>query len=179
LIVVFLDRDGVINVNKGDYVRTADDFAFLPGAFEGLARLKEAGAVTIVVSNQAGVGGGLIEPGELDEIDLKMLGAVAAHGGEIAGIYYCPHQKDADCDCRKPEIGLFLRASQELGFDLNGSYFIGDARTDIEAGRRAGCTTVLVLTGLALAEDIAAWRCKPDHIAADLPAAVGWILQRS
>jgi len=176
LTVVLLDRDGVINRNKDDYVKTVDEFVFLPGALEGLAKLKEAGITTVVISNQAGVGRGLIEPSELERINRKMLCAVAEHGGEIAGLYYCTHRKDEGCHCRKPQIGLLQTASADLGFDLAEAFLVGDAWSDIEAGRRAGCRTVLTLTGKALAKDVEAWDCKPEHIAVDLPSAVDWIL---
>lgn len=176
MTVVFVDRDGVINVNRDDYVKNVDEFVFLPGALEGLARLKAAGITTIVVSNQAGVGRGLISPSELEQIDRRMFQTVTEHGGEIAGSYYCVHKRDEGCDCRKPEIGLFRRASRDLGFDLSEAFFVGDACSDVEAGHKAGCTTVLVLTGKSSAEDATRWNCKPDHIAQDLPGAVEWIL---
>ena len=177
MTVVLLDRDGVINGNRDDYVKTVDEFVFLPGVLEGLAKLKEAGITAVVVSNQAGVGRGLIAPAELERINRKMLRMVVEHGGEISGLYYCVHRKDEGCSCRKPEIGLFHRASAELDFDLAESYFIGDTRSDIEAGRRAGCRTVLVLTGMASAEEIGTWDdCRPDFVARDLPSAVDWIL---
>lgn len=179
MTVVILDRDGVINENRDDYVRTADEFVFLDGALEGLAKLRKAGATTVVVSNQAGVGRGLIDPAELERINRKMLLEVAEHGGKISGLYYCVHRREEHCDCRKPETGLLRRASGELGFDLTDSYLVGDAGSDIEAGRRAGCRTVLVLTGKASAEEAAAWSEKPEHIAPDLPAAVDWILSAS
>jgi len=177
LTVVFLDRDGVINKNRDEYIRTADEFVFLPGALEGLARLKQAGFTTIVISNQAGVGRGLISPDELERINRKMLRGISEHDGEVAGLYYCTHRKDEGCDCRKPETGLFRRASRELGVSLRGSYFVGDAQSDLEAGTSAGCKTVLVLTGKSSMGEIESWERKPDCVAADLPAAVDWILK--
>lgn len=178
MIVVFLDRDGVINKNRDDYVKTVEEFVVLPGALEGLAKLREAGITTVVVSNQAGIGRGLIDPSELERINQTMRRAAAEGGGEISAVYFCPHNRDAGCDCRKPEIGLFVRASRDMGFALTDSYFVGDAKSDIEAGRRAGCTTVLVLTGKSTAADVAEWDHKPEHIADDLPSAVDWILNR-
>lgn len=179
MTVVFLDRDGIINVNRDDYVKTVDEFVFLPGVLEGLAKLKEAGITTVVISNQAGVGRGLIDPAELERINQTMLRAAAEHGGEISGLYYCTHRKEENCECRKPEVGLFRKASAEMGFSLAGSYFVGDARSDIEAGHRAGCRTVLVLTGKSSAGDAETWSCKPEHVATDLPSAVDWILSMS
>ena len=178
MTVVFLDRDGIINVNRDDYVKTCDEFVLLPGALEGLAKLKEAGVTTVVISNQAGVGRGLIDPAELECINRKMLDAVEEAGGEISGLYYCLHRRDEGCDCRKPGIGLLQKASDEMGFPLTGSFFIGDARSDVEAGCKANCRTVLALTGKASAEEIETWDRKPEHIAKDLPSAVDWVLSQ-
>lgn len=176
MIVVFLDRDGVINRNSDDYVKTCDELIFLPRALEGLAKLKAARVTTVVVSNQAGIGRGLIDPAELERINRKILQAVSECGGEIAGFYYCPHRKDEGCGCRKPNIGLFKKAGEDLGFDPSEAYFVGDAESDVEAGHRLGCKTVLVLTGRTSIEDVQCWEYKPAHIAADLPSAVDWIL---
>ena len=178
MTVVFLDRDGIINANKDDYVKTCDEFVLLPGALEGLAKLKEAGITAVVISNQAGVGRGLIDPAELECINRKMFESVEEAGGEISGLYYCLHRRDEGCECRKPATGLLEKASAEMGFPLAGSFFIGDARTDVEAGRKAGCRTVLVCTGKASATDVEAWDCKPEHIAEDLPSAVDWVLSQ-
>lgn len=178
MTVVFMDRDGVINFNRPDYVKTVDEFEFIPGALEGLARLKAAGMKVVVISNQAGVGRGIIDPAELQRINEKMLEAVRAHAGEIAGVYYCVHRKDEGCDCRKPGIGLLKRAGADFGFSLEGSYFIGDAESDIEAGCAAGCTTVFVLTGRTPADQACTWNHQPDFTARDLPAAVDYILER-
>ena len=176
MTVVFLDRDGVINRNRDDYVKTVDEFIFLPGALEGLAKLNKAGITAVVVSNQAGIGRGLIEPIELERINKKMLQEIAEHGGRISALYCCTHRKDEGCVCRKPEIGLFCKASTELDIELTDSYLIGDSRSDIEAGHKAGCKTVLVLTGKTSADEVRTWEHQPDHIAPDLPTAVDWIL---
>ncbi len=119
----------------------------------------------------------MISWADLDRINEKMLRGISEHGGELAGLYYCTHRKDEDCDCRKPKAGLFHKASHELGFRLEGSYFIGDTKSDLEAGIRAGCTTILVLTGKSSPGEAESWELKPDYVAADLPAAVAWILK--
>jgi len=175
-MAVFMDRDGVINRNRDDYVKSVDEFEFLPGALEGLARLRQAGVKVVVVSNQAGVGRGLIPRDELERITAAMLSGVERHGGEITGVYYCVHRKDEGCGCRKPEPGLLLKARGELGLDTACSYFIGDAESDICAGNRAGCRTILVLTGKSSARDVDHWEVRPDHVAPDLPSAVEWVL---
>lgn len=173
---VFLDRDGVINENRADYVRSADDFVLLPSALKALAVLRAAGLRTVVISNQAGVGRGLIPPAELSRIDRKLHAAANDNDGAIERIYYCTHAKDEGCDCRKPGIGLLLKASDELGVRLPGSYLIGDALSDIECGQRAGLRTVLVLSGRTSIEETAGWAIEPDHIADDLLDAVEWVL---
>lgn len=176
MIVVFVDRDGVINRNRDDYVKTVSEFTFLPGALEGLARLKSAGATTIVVSNQAGVGRGIIDPAELARINSNMLQTVRKHGGEISAVYYCLHRKEEGCNCRKPEPGLLIQASKDFGFALEECFLVGDAMSDIEAGHRVGCKTVLVLTGKTSRSEVESWNCRPLHIADDLRKAVDWIL---
>ena len=176
MIAVFLDRDGVINENREDYVKSVDEFVFLPGALEAIAKLKKAGVAVVVVSNQAGVGRGLIDLGELDRMNRAMIEAVEEAGGSISALYYCPHRKDEGCGCRKPRPGLFLNAGADLSLDLSNCFLVGDAETDVEAGQRAGCRTVLVLTGRSKAVDVTSWDRKPDHISVDLLDAVEWIL---
>ena len=131
-----------------------------------------------IVSNQAGVGSGLVSPGDLERINEKMLRAISEAGGQVASVRYCIHRKDEGCDCRKPGTGLFTQTAAELGIPLEGSYFVGDAESDVLAGRRAGCVTVIVLTGRASADELESWEHKPDFVAADLPEAVEWILEQ-
>lgn len=175
-MIVFVDRDGVINQNRDDYVKTVDEFVIIPEALSGLAKLNSAGIKVVVVSNQAGLGYGKIGLLDLARIERTMFRIVEENGGRIEAVFYCPHRKGENCDCRKPKIGLFKQASQDLEADLTCSYFIGDAETDIEAGQRAGLTTILVLTGRSSASDVANWTHKPDHIALNLDKAVDWIL---
>ncbi len=180
LRVVFIDRDGVINRNiDNGYVRTTDDFEILPNVPEALSKLSNAGCQLVVISNQAGVGKGLITKESLDAIDRMMFSAVAKAGGKIAATYYCPHRPDDNCDCRKPAPGLILQASRDLGIDPKETVFIGDAVSDMLAGRAAGCKTVMVLTGKTTADDAAVLEPAPDYIAADLTAAVDWLLLQS
>lgn len=177
LKVVFLDRDGVINQDiKDDYVRNEGQLVFLPGSLESIARLNQAGITVFVISNQAGVGRGLFNLQDLDRINKKLISAVTEYGGEISRLYYCLHRKDEGCECRKPDIGLLKQASQEHGFELEGTYFIGDSEKDVIAGFKAGCKTILVLSGSTKLEDTKTWECKPDYIAADLSEAADLIL---
>jgi D-glycero-D-manno-heptose 1,7-bisphosphate phosphatase len=147
---IFLDRDGVINENRADYVKSWDEFRFLPGAREAIARLTRAGHRIVICSNQAGIARGLISQETVEEIHRRMIAGIEEMGGAIEKVYYCPHAKDADCSCRKPRPGQLLRARDELGIDLSDAIFIGDSITDIRAGQAVGVYSILVLTGLGL-----------------------------
>lgn len=180
---VFLDRDGVINYNREDYVKTPEEFVFLPGSVAAAARLTRAGLALFVISNQAGVGKGLITDEALAAITRKMLDGLAAGGACVQGIYYCPHRPDGGCDCRKPAPGLLQRAAREHGLDLAQTHFVGDDRRDVAAGAAAGVRTVLVLSGKtsraeaeALARETGS-AFEPAYVAADLSAAADWILE--
>jgi D-glycero-D-manno-heptose 1,7-bisphosphate phosphatase len=144
---IFLDRDGVINENRSDYVKSWDEFRFLPGSCEGIAVLTQAGHRIIVCTNQAGIARGIISFETIEDIHRRMLAEISRAGGCIEKIYYCPHGKDAQCTCRKPHPGLLLRARDELDLDMHNALFIGDSMTDIQAGLAAGVHGVLVLTG--------------------------------
>jgi len=144
--VVLLDRDGVINESppEGSWVFRWADFRFAPGALDALRRLREDGFTVAVITNQSCVGRGLAPLADIEEINARMVEAVAAAGGHIAGVYMCPHPKAQDCSCRKPKPGLIDQAARELGFDPSRAFLVGDAERDIEAGLARGCTTVLV-----------------------------------
>jgi D-glycero-D-manno-heptose 1,7-bisphosphate phosphatase len=142
---VFLDRDGVLNARppEHEYVTSVDQFAWLPGAREAVVQLKRAGWKVAVVSNQRGVARGFVSTETLAEIEERMqadLGPEAA----LDGFFYCPHDLDECCDCRKPRPGLIVRAAAELGVEPGGSWMIGDDESDVAAGRAAGCSTILV-----------------------------------
>ena len=145
---VFLDRDGVINENvTGDYVRSWEALRILPGALEAIADLTRAGYPIVVVSNQQGVGKGLMTASDVEEIHQRLAGAIERSGGRVAAVRYCPHLADEGCVCRKPKPGLLVAAAAELGVDLAKSVFVGDAVSDVEAARAAGCRPILVRTG--------------------------------
>ena len=142
---MFLDRDGVLNARppEHEYVTSVDQFDWLPGAREAVVRLKRAGWRIAVVSNQRGVARGLVSPETLTEIEERIqadLGPDAA----LDGFFYCPHDLDEGCDCRKPRPGLIVRASAELEVEPGGSWMIGDDESDVAAGRAAGCSTILI-----------------------------------
>lgn len=144
---LFVDRDGVICENRTDHVKNWDEFRFLPGARAGLAALSKLGWPVIVITNQAIIGRGMVPARVVDDIHRRMVAEVAAEGGRIDRVIYCPHRPEDRCACRKPEPGMLLRAAGEIGIDLSQSYLVGDAASDLLAGQRVGCRLFLVLTG--------------------------------
>lgn len=167
-----------MNKNREDYVKSLEELKFLPGALEAVARLSQAGFRIVIISNQQGVGRGLISPETLKQINHSFLSRLADLGGGVAGVYYCPHLKEDDCGCRKPKPGMLLKAAAELKIDLARSIFIGDSKSDMETARAAGCGAILVLSGKTTSEQLSSLNPKPDHVAADLPQAAEWILKR-
>jgi len=143
----FLDRDGVINRKApGDgYITRWEEIDFLPGVAQAIALLNRTGFSVIVVTNQRCVAKGLVTIRELDWIHRRMCEVLADAGGTIDAVYYCPHELEPPCPCRKPRPGLLLDAAREHGIALTESWMIGDSDADIEAGRKAGCRTALVL----------------------------------
>jgi D-glycero-D-manno-heptose 1,7-bisphosphate phosphatase len=171
---VFLDRDGTLNVRppEHDYVTSPDDFAWIPGAVEGVATLARSGYVLTVVSNQRGVGRGLVSREVLGEIERRMQRDLAAEGCSIERFRYCFHTDEEGCDCRKPRPGMILGLSEELDLDLGSSWVIGDAPSDVAAGRAAGCLTALVGGGTAEADLVApSLRAASEVIASGLQFA--------
>jgi len=177
LSAVFLDRDGVINENREDYVKSLNELRFLPGAIRAIARLTSAGFRVIVVSNQQGVAKGVITRQALEEVERALTEELAAAGSKLAGAYYCPHLQEENCDCRKPRPGLMLRAASELGFDVADAIFVGDSHKDVEAGRNAGCRTILALSGKTAGDDVGGLPLQPDHVVADLAEAADLIVR--
>ena len=162
---IFLDRDGVIIHNRKDYVRSLEQVKIYPQALRALARLKDSPYKIVIVTNQAGIGKGLMTRAVVDEIHACILARVGQSGGRIDGIFLCPHTAADGCTCRKPQPGLLLQAARELELDLSRSILIGDALSDIEAGQRAGVQeTILVLTGVTRREQVARYPYRPTHI---------------
>jgi D-glycero-D-manno-heptose 1,7-bisphosphate phosphatase len=158
----FLDRDGTLNVRPAEheYITSARDFEWLPGATAGLARLAQAGYVLAVVSNQRGVARGLVTVSVLEDVEERIQRDLAALDCAITAFRYCFHDLDAGCDCRKPKPGLITRLADELELDLCRSWMIGDSDTDILAGSSAGCRTALV--------GAEGGATRPDAVAASL-----------
>ncbi|MCK4504187.1 MAG: HAD-IIIA family hydrolase [Candidatus Aegiribacteria sp.] len=146
---VFLDRDGVINRNLADYVRSLNDWIPLPGSIAAIANLSNAGHPVIVVTNQSAISRKYCLESDVIEIHQHLIKLVDKAGGKIDGLYYCPHHPDDACDCRKPKTGMLDTARKELNLP-HGGYLVGDASSDMEMGRKAGLKTILVLTGRGL-----------------------------
>ena len=140
---VLLDRDGTIIEDPG-YLDDPERVRLLERAAAGLRALGSAGYPLVVVSNQSGVGRGWITPGDAARVHDRFVEVLAAEGIELAGAYYCPHAPDDACRCRKPATGLLERAASDLDLDLGTSVMIGDKQSDVDAGRGAGCRTVLI-----------------------------------
>ena len=142
----FLDRDGVINrkAREGEYVTRWEEMQILPGVGEAISLLNGAGFRVIIVSNQRCVAKGLISSVDLEALHQKMCSVLASDGATIDGVYYCPHEKQPACRCRKPEPGMLLDAARDHDINLGASWMIGDSGADVEAGRKAGCKTALL-----------------------------------
>jgi D-glycero-D-manno-heptose 1,7-bisphosphate phosphatase len=145
---LFIDRDGVINcLRPGDYVLDWSQFVFVPGIREALQQLSSLGLPMIIISNQAAVGKGLLDPAGLEEITARMNEALLADGTTLAAAYYCPHRIEDHCPCRKPKPALLLSAAADFNIDLSRSIFIGDSETDVLAAQAADCAPILLGSG--------------------------------
>jgi D-glycero-D-manno-heptose 1,7-bisphosphate phosphatase len=177
--VVFMDRDGVINRDSSDYIKSMSEFEFLPGSLSALKRLNQKGFTIIVITNQSAVNRGMISRKDLEAIHSHMRSAVSAGGGKISDIFFCPHTPDDHCSCRKPKAGLIHQAQSRYAIDLGNAYMVGDSAKDIECAQNAGCGyAVLVRTGNgAEAETILTPnKISPAYVAADLDDAANWII---
>lgn len=173
---VFLDRDGTIIEDTG-YASGSDQIIILPGVADAIASLNQAGFKVIVITNQSGVGRGFFDHEAVYEFHEILNGLLALRGARVDAYYFCPHAPDENgnpaCGCRKPGIDLFLSAKQELGVDLELSFLVGDRHSDVEAGKLAGCKSVLLMSDKKFT---ASGSLLPDHVAPDLPMAVDWIM---
>ena len=145
--LIVLDRDGVINVDSDQFIKSPDEWKPIPGSLEAIARLNESGWRVVVASNQSGVGRGLFDMDTLNAIHEKMHKALFAAGARVDAIFFCPHTADSDCACRKPKPGMFKRISETLNVDLKGVPAIGDSLRDLQASAAVGAKPILVLTG--------------------------------
>jgi D-glycero-D-manno-heptose 1,7-bisphosphate phosphatase len=177
--LVILDRDGTINQDRDDYVKSAQEWEPLPGALEAIARLNHAGWHVVVASNQSGLGRGLFDVAALNAMHAKMHKLLASAGGKVDAIFYCPHSPDETCQCRKPTSGLFEQISERYSMDLQGVPAVGDSLRDLQAGAALGCTSHLVLTGKGSAlkgQPLPAEYPSGTQVHNDLAAFVDWLL---
>ena len=175
---VFLDRDGTLNLDTG-YVHRVEDWRWLPGVPEALARFKAAGWLLVVASNQSGIARGMFGPAELHTLERWVDARLAPLGAAPDAWYSCPHlpETTGPCDCRKPAPGLLLRAARDLAIDLAASWVVGDRLRDAQAGLAAGCRAVLLRTGWGEHEAAQARAVLPQvPVLPDLPAACAHIL---
>jgi len=180
---VFLDRDGVINrkPREGDYVTRWEDFHILPGVAEGIALLNRAAFLVIVVTNQRCIAKGLMSAAELEKMHERMTELLAKAGAIVDGTFYCPHEIEPACDCRKPAPGMLLNAARLHGIELSASWMIGDSDIDVEAGRNAGCKTVRLWSteeALDKAGRLPGTTCNSDITATSLLDAISQIFRR-
>ena len=176
----FIDRDGVLNEERA-YVHRAEDFEFVPGALEALKRLRAAGYLLVVVTNQSGIARGLYSEADYLALTRHMRERLEAEGLHLDAVEYCPHLPDApleqyrlECDCRKPKPGMLNRAIRSLGIDPGASFLVGDRLSDVEAGHAAGIgRCFLVRTGYPLSDETVA---RADGVYEDLPACARAVL---
>jgi D-glycero-D-manno-heptose 1,7-bisphosphate phosphatase len=169
---VFLDRDGTLIRDTG-YLADPAQVELLPNAIAGLELLRARGLLLIVVSNQSGVGRGRFTQADLEQVHRRMAELLAGYQLALDQAYYCLHVPEEGCACRKPLPGLLHQAAHELAIDLPRSFMIGDKASDIVAGQRAGCRTILI--GAAAAETAICADIRPDYCATDLLAAARWV----
>jgi D-glycero-D-manno-heptose 1,7-bisphosphate phosphatase len=150
---VFFDRDGVVNEPSDDYfLKSWDEFRFMPGFIESLRVAQEKGYVAVIITNQQGVGKGLTSVEMLDQIHTQLIAELAGLGLELLDVYYCPHLAEEGCACRKPKPGMILDASKKYNLNVGASWMVGDRERDIESGHAAGCRAIRVADDETAAE---------------------------
>ncbi|KQV91705.1 D-glycero-beta-D-manno-heptose 1,7-bisphosphate 7-phosphatase [Rhizobacter sp. Root1221] len=169
--LIILDRDGTINEDRDDYVKSADDWLPIPGSLEAIARLNHAGWHTVIASNQSGLGRGLFDMASLNAMHAKMNALLAKVGGRIDAVFFCPHTPDETCECRKPLPGLFRQIGERYGVDLSTVPVVGDSLRDLQAGVALGCKPHLVRTGKGAATEPGVSQLVPGTVVHDDLAA--------
>ncbi len=181
-LAVFLDRDGTIIEEMG-FLSDPSKVALLPGAADAIARLREAGFLVVVLTNQSGIARGYYTESELGHVNDALQQMLTERGARIDAFYFCPHHPEfgdkVDCSCRKPKTGMADKAARELGIDLARSYFVGDKCSDVELGVNAGGKPIMVMTGYG-SEEIRLVRARgimPAAVLDGLPEAADWIIR--
>ena len=150
LKTVFLDRDGVINQERSDYVKSISELEIYPNVAKNIKLLKDAGFLVVVITNQSAVNRGIITHEMINQIHNSIQDHLKKHGTFLDGFYYCPHTPNENCNCRKPKPGLLQQAILELNIDLNSSWMIGDSDSDIEAADSVGCKAIKINDNFSL-----------------------------
>ncbi|MFC2143091.1 D-glycero-beta-D-manno-heptose 1,7-bisphosphate 7-phosphatase [Candidatus Aenigmatarchaeota archaeon] len=183
---VFLDRDGVINEDRG-FINTIDDIILYENSGKAIKMLNDSGFLVIIITNQPVIARGEITEKGLNEIHEKMKNMLAKDGAKIDKIYYCPHHPDKgfpgerpeykiECNCRKPKTGMVEQAVKDFDIDVASSFFVGDKTTDIKAGKDAGCKTILVKTGIGGKDNV--FDITPDYVCNDILDAVKTVVSK-
>lgn len=178
---IFLDRDGVVIENRLDYVCSWDRVEFIPGALDALAELARIAPAIVLVTNQSAIGQGLLSMEEAHAINRRLVEVINLAGGRIDGVYMCPHLVADGCNCRKPKPGLLRQAARDLDLNLSRSVMVGDAVSDLQAGRAAGVGQIaLVRTGRGRAQELLpeAEGVRPFDVYASLAAAAPALTDR-
>lgn len=181
--LIILGRDGVLNEFREDHVKEPEEWVPLPGALEAVARLNHAGWHVVLATNQSGIGSGMIDMASLNAVHAHMMKLLAKRGGRIDAVFFCPHAKDEQCDCRKPAPGLMLDIARRYGVDLEQVPLIGDTERDVLAAQAAGCEPHLVMTGRAAGMDALRRQTLIEQVPnvlvhANLAACVEFLLHR-
>jgi D-glycero-D-manno-heptose 1,7-bisphosphate phosphatase len=175
--LIILDRDGVINFDSDQFIKSPDEWRPIPGSLEAIARLTREGWRVVVATNQSGLARGLFEMATLNAIHAKMHKAVAQAGGRIEAVFYCPHAADMNCDCRKPKSGLFDEIASRYGRDLHGVPAVGDSLRDLQAAASVGARPLLVRTGKGEKTLAAGGLPEDTPVFADLNEVVDYLLK--
>jgi D-glycero-D-manno-heptose 1,7-bisphosphate phosphatase len=175
--LVILDRDGVINEDSDDYIKSEDEWIPIQGSLEAIARLNHAGILVVVATNQSGIGRGLFAPDDLNRMHAKFQRALARFGGHIDGIFFCPHAPEAQCNCRKPAPGLLRSIGLRFGLPVAGAPVIGDSKRDADAAVAAGAQPIMVRTGKGMRTLAAHPELHDLPCFDDLAAAVDHLLE--
>lgn len=169
---IFFDRDGTLVYDVG-YPKDPQQVRLLPGVERALATLKEHGFLLVLVSNQSGIGRGLVTVEQAEQVHCRVVSVLAEYDVQLDAIYYCPHAPEERCSCRKPSPEMLLRAAEELDLDLSQSFMIGDKPSDIEAGKRAGCRTILLTANSVFSKSDPI----PDYVAATWSEVLQYVLK--
>ena len=145
--LIILDRDGVINKDSPEFIKSPEEWIPIKGSLEAIARLSQAGYDVVIITNQSGIGRGLISADMLGQIHVRMMDHIQQHGGNVQSILFCPHKPSDECECRKPKAGLYHELAKKLSISFSGVYSVGDSERDLLAAREAGATPILVKTG--------------------------------